>query len=57
MEGLEIIRRNGCLGRKSADEMYFTLSLYMSYTGHYETAMVNNKCILTTTILYRIHII
>lgn len=43
MEGLEIIRRNGCIGRKSNDEMYFTLSLYMSYTGHFKTELQGGK--------------
>ncbi|XP_035712395.1 uncharacterized protein LOC118437475 [Folsomia candida] len=43
MEGLEIIRRNGCIGHKSIKEMYFTLSLYMSYTGHFETALTAGK--------------
>jgi len=43
MDGLEIIRRKGFLGRKSIDEIYFTMSLYFSYTGHFQTALTGGR--------------
>jgi hypothetical protein len=46
MDGLEIIRRKGFLGRKSNDEMYFTMSLYLSYTGHFETALTGGRYVV-----------
>ncbi|CAG7829220.1 unnamed protein product [Allacma fusca] len=40
LEGFEVIRRRGFMGKKSDDELYFILSMYVSYTGHYEIAVV-----------------
>jgi hypothetical protein len=40
LEGLEVIRRRGFMGKKSDEELYFILSMYVSYTGHYEIAVV-----------------
>lgn len=37
--GLEIIRRQGIMGHRSDSEMHFMISLYMSYTGHFDTAL------------------
>ncbi|CAG7786443.1 unnamed protein product [Allacma fusca] len=37
--GLEIIRRKGLLGHKEEDELQFMTSMYVSYTGHFETGL------------------
>lgn len=37
--GLEVIRRQGILGPRSDPEKHFMISLYMSYTGHFDTAL------------------
>jgi len=41
MNGLEIIRQKGNLDHKSHDEMYFMLSLYYSFAGHFSTGKLN----------------
>ncbi|ODN01246.1 Gustatory receptor for bitter taste 66a [Orchesella cincta] len=38
-EGLEIVRRKGLMGPKTDEELYFVLSLYVSFCGHYDTAI------------------
>ncbi|CAG7728984.1 unnamed protein product [Allacma fusca] len=43
LEGLEIIRRKGILGRRSDEELYFVMSLYMSYTGHFDIGINASK--------------
>lgn len=37
--GLEIIRRQGIMGHRHDSEMHFMISLYMSYTGHFDTSL------------------
>ncbi|XP_035705460.1 uncharacterized protein LOC118434915 isoform X2 [Folsomia candida] len=39
MDGLAVLRQRGMMGSMSDDELYFIMSMYTSYTGHFETAL------------------